>query len=144
MTAQGVRVVETDAERADALAVRHAVFVDGQGVPEARERDGRDDAAVHFVAYDDDTAIGAARLREVESGTGKVERVAVREARRGEGWGRRIMAAVEDTARERGLDTLVLHAQTHVEAFYAARGYETVSGEFEDAGIPHVEMEKRL
>jgi predicted GNAT family N-acyltransferase len=144
MTAQGVRVVESDAELEDALAVRHAVFVEGQGVPEDRERDGKDDEAVHFVAYDEGRAIGAARLREVGPGTGKVERVAVRESRRGDGWGERIMAAVETVARERGFHTLVLHAQTHVEGFYAALDYETVSDEFEDAGIPHVEMEKRL
>lgn len=144
MTASGVRIADTETERADALTVRYAVFVDGQGVPEDRERDGRDDDATHFVAFDDGRAIGAARLREVEPGTGKVERVAVREDRRGEGWGERIMATVEDAARERGLSTLVLHAQTHVEAFYANLGYETTSDEFEDAGIPHVEMRKSL
>jgi len=143
MTASGVRVADTETERADAFAVRYDVFVEGQGVPEDRERDGKDDEAVHFVAYDDE-AIGAARLRAVDPDTGKVERVAVREARRGEGWGQRIMAVVEDAARERGFATLVLHAQTHVEGFYADLGYETVSDEFEDAGIPHVEMEQRL
>jgi predicted GNAT family N-acyltransferase len=144
MTAQGVRVVETDAELANALAVRRAVFVDGQGVPEDRERDGKDGEAVHFVASDDGRAIGAARLREIDPSTGKVERVAVREPRRGEGWGRQIVAAVETTARDRGLSTLVLHSQTHVEGFYADLGYESVGEEFEDAGIPHVEMQKSL
>lgn len=144
MTASGVRVAETETERADALAVRHAVFVEGQGVPEARERDGEDDGALHFVATDDGRAVGAARLRAVGPGTGKVERVAVREPRRGEGWGERIMDTVEAVACERNLTTLVLHAQTHVEGFYRRLDYETVSDEFEDAGIPHVEMEKEL
>lgn len=144
MTDCGVRVVETEADRADAFAVRHAVFVEGQGVPEERERDGEDDTATHFLAVDDGRAVGTARLREIDPGVGKVERVAVREVHRGEGWGQRLMAAVEAEARERGLDTLVLHSQTHVEAFYAALGYETVSGEFEDAGIRHVEMRKSL
>jgi predicted GNAT family N-acyltransferase len=144
MTDDGVRVAEGESERADAMAVRIAVFVDGQGVPEEKERDGKDDEAVHFVAYDDGTAIGAARLRPIGEGQAKVERVAVREPRRGEGWGRRLMAAVEDAARERDLADLVLHAQTHVEGFYADLGYETTSDEFEEAGIPHVEMRKRL
>jgi predicted GNAT family N-acyltransferase len=50
------------------------------------------------------------------------------------------MDAVESTARDREFGTLVLHAQTPVEGFYAARGYRTVGEEFEEAGIPHVEM----
>jgi len=144
MRETGVRVADTEADRADAYAVRHAVFVEGQGVPEARERDGKDDGATHFLACDDGRAIGAARLREIDPGTGKIERVAVREPRRGEGWGRRLLRRVEAIARERGLSTLVLHSQTHVEGFYADLGYETVGDEFEDAGIPHVEMRKSL
>jgi len=159
----GVRRVTTDDERADAVAVRHAVFVEEQGVPEDIEYDGRDDEAIHFVAYRDDRKggdgesgdgesgdggsgdpVGAARLRAVDDSTAKVERVAVRADARGEGWGRRLMAELEATAAERGVETLVLHSQTHVEDFYLQSGYETVSEVFEEAGIPHVEMEKSL
>ncbi len=144
MSSSGVRVATTDADRAAALRVRHAVFVDEQGVDESLEYDGNDADAVHFLAVDDGTAIGAARLRTVDDETGKVERVAVRDSHRGSGWGRKLMASVEDEARRRGLSTLVLHAQTPVEEFYQQLGYRTVSDEFEEAGIPHVEMTKRL
>ncbi len=140
MVDTGVVVADSEAQRADALAVRHAVFVEGQGISEDRELDGLDGDAIHVVAYDDGDPIGAARLREPESGTGKVERVAVRSGRRGEGWGRRVMETVHSTAQERGLPELVLHAQTDVEGFYHRLGYRTVGEEFEEAGIPHVEM----
>jgi predicted GNAT family N-acyltransferase len=50
------------------------------------------------------------------------------------------MDAVEERARRAGFETLVLHAQTPVEGFYADRGYRPVGEEFEEAGIPHVEM----
>jgi predicted GNAT family N-acyltransferase len=141
---QGVCLATTDEEREDAFDVRHDVFVAEQGVDEDIEYDDREDVATHFVAYDDGDAIGAARLREPDPGVGKVERVAVRESRRGEGWGRRLMDAVEATARERDLETLVLHSQTHVEGFYSELGYRTTSDVFEEANIPHVEMEKSL
>jgi predicted GNAT family N-acyltransferase len=144
MVESGVVVADTEGKRADALAVRHAVFVEGQGIDEDRERDGLDGQATHVVAYDDGDAIGAARLHEPEPGTGKVERVAVRENRRGEGWGRRVMATVHTAARERDLPRLVLHAQVAVEGFYRRLGYRTVSDEFEEAGIPHVEMVRAL
>lgn len=63
---------------------------------------------------------------------------------RGEGWGRRLMEALEAEARERGFDSLLLHGQTTAEGFYRGLGYETKSDEFDEAGIPHVEMRKSL
>lgn len=144
-----VRRARTTAERSDALAVRRRVFIEEQGVPEAIEVDGKDDEAVHFVAYDDGDAVGAARLRGVDGDpeaatTGKVERVAVLVDRRDEGLGRAIMAELEATARELGFDALILHAQLPVEGFYHALGYETTSDVFLEADIEHVEMEKVL
>jgi predicted GNAT family N-acyltransferase len=138
-----VAVVETDDEYEDALRVRREVFVAEQGVPEELEVDEHEDDATHFVAYDDGEPVGAARLREYERGVGKVERVAVVEARRGEGVGAAVMDAVEAEARGR-FDELYLHAQLPVAGFYERRGYEREGGEFEEAGIPHVAMRLSL
>ncbi|WP_276301177.1 GNAT family N-acetyltransferase [Halorussus lipolyticus] len=139
---------ETDAEEADALEVRRSVFVEEQGVPEALEIDGKDDEAAHVVAYrdaeDDSTPVGAGRLREIEDGVGKLERIAVLEPHRGEGIGSELVAELEAIADDRGLSMLTMHAQTPVEGMYRKLGYETTSDEFEEAGIPHVEMEKSL
>ena len=158
----GVFVVGTDAERDDAFAVRRSVFVDEQGVAAEVEYDEYDDPeadATHFVAYADGVAVGAARLRPANPGpdpdpdpdsapddgpTGKVERVAVAADRRGTGWGRRVMDAVEVRAREAGFERLTLHAQTRVRGFYDRLGYEAYGTEFEEAGIPHVAMDKEL
>ena len=139
-----VRVAESDADREAALAVRRDVFIEEQGVPEEVEMDGKDDEAVHFVATADGDPVGAARLREVGSGVGKVERVAVVADRRDEGIGRELMHTLEATAVERDIDRLIMHAQTHVEEFYRRLDYETTSDVFEEAGIDHVEMEKDL
>jgi len=135
----------TEREREDAFAVRREVFVEEQGVPEELEWDEYDEKSrtIHFVAYDDGDPVGAARVRPKSEGVGKVERVATLEERRGEGIGRALMAAVEDAARTE-YEKLVLHAQRHAESFYADLDYERVGEEFEEAGIPHVEMEKHL
>ncbi|MBB6646155.1 GNAT family N-acetyltransferase [Halobellus ruber] len=152
----GVFVAETDAERDDAFTVRRSVFVDEQGVDPGIEYDEYDEPdadATHFVAYADGEPIGAARLRPageaasaepVDGPVGKVERVAVAADSRGDGWGRRLMDAVEARAREEGFDELTLHAQTHVREFYERLRYEAYGAEFEEAGIPHVAMEKEL
>ena len=137
-----VRVAETEREREDAFAVRHTVFVEEQGVDEDLEYDDHDETAVHFVAYDGEEPIGAARLREYEDGVGKVERVAVLEPRREGGVGRALMAALEECAAALGLETLKLHSQTRAAGFYRDLGYQQRGEEFEEAGIPHVEMRK--
>lgn len=139
-----VRRVETDEEMADALAVRREVFIEEQGVPENLEIDGKDEESVHFVAYDSDDPIGAARFREYDDSTVKVERVAVVESERKGGLGREIMAVVEDTARAEGYESVLLHAQAPVIDFYERLGYEITSEEFEEADIPHREMRKPL
>lgn len=143
----GVVRATTDDRLDDALDVRREVFVEGQGVPADLERDDYDERAgtIHFVAYDGDRPVGAARLRPAGEGVGKVQRVAVRESDRGQGWGRRLMAALEDAAREAGYDRLELDAQTHAVTFYERLDYEVTSEEvFTDAGIPHLSMAKDL
>jgi len=143
----GVVRADTDERLDDALGVRHDVFVGEQDVSEELEYDGHDErpATVHFVAYGGARAVGAARLRPAREGVGKVQRVAVREADRGRGWGRRLMAAVEEAAREANYGRLELDSQTHAVPFYERLGYEVTSDEtFLDAGIPHLAMAKEL
>ncbi len=145
MTAYEWRRYPGDASLADAFSVRRAVFIEEQGVDEAEEMDGRDETAVHYVAYDaTGQPVGTARLCPPEGHVAKPERVAVRYAHRGEGLGHGLMERVEAEAREQGCTLSRLHAQTSVVSFYEQRGYEVTSAEFVEADIPHVEMEKPL
>ena len=139
----GVRVADAPGEREDAFGVRYDVFVEEQGISEELEYDDQEDESVHFVAYDGERPVGAARLRSVD-GVAKIERVAVLADARGEGWGARLMDAAESAARDREMERAELHAQTRVAAFYDRLGYECVGEKFEEAGIPHVRMVKGL
>ena len=111
-----------------------------------------DDTVVDTTDADTDTCSGNTKQSNCNLETavtetttiGKVERVAVLADHRNQGWGARLMQTVETHARQCGLSILRLHGQTRVESFYNACGYSTVSDVFEEAGIPHVSMEKRL
>ena len=48
-------------------------------------------------------------------------------------------AAIEEAER-RGLDEQRLTAQVHATPFYERLGFEVISDEFLEAGLPHVEM----
>lgn len=63
---------------------------------------------------------------------------------RGKSFGKEIIQAMEKVVQEKGFKKAKLNAQTHAEGFYQKLGYHTISGEFMDAGIPHVTMIKEL
>jgi predicted GNAT family N-acyltransferase len=122
-------------------AVRQAVFIDEQGVPEALEWDEHDAVALHLLATaSDGTPVGCARLLP----DGHVGRMAVLPAWRGRGVGRALLAAATCAAQSRGHTCLRLSAQTHAAAFYAHAGFAAQGDEYEEAGIPHIAMQKNL
>ena len=135
---------DTAALRTKAFALRHAVFVVEQRVPEALERDGLDGEAFHAVALDGEDCVGTGRLVRQPDGVGRVGRMAVAAAWRRRGVGERVLAALEARARADGLREIELHAQCYVEGFYARHGYARAGEVFEEAGIDHVVMRKRL
>jgi predicted GNAT family N-acyltransferase len=139
-----VKAVETDAERAAAYALRREVFVLEQRVPEDLERDAEDAGAFHAVALDGGRCVGTGRLVRQAGGVGRVGRMAVARDARRRGVGDRVLEALEARARADGLREIELHAQRYVEAFYRRHGYAPEGDPFEEAGIDHVVMRKRL
>ncbi len=141
-----VAVVSADSEalRAQASALRHDVFVEEQRVPVELEQDEHDAAAFHVVALEGERCVGTGRLVRQAGGIGRVGRMAVRRGWRRRGVGARVLAALEAKARAEGLFRIELHAQCDVEAFYRRAGYTREGEPFEEAGIEHVVMRKRL
>ena len=137
------RYAMTVQDREACFAIREEVFVRGQNVPLALERDEYDDGAAHILAQDENGRfLGTARLRFLDD-TAKIERVAVLEEARGKGIGRGLMAFIIEKAAEKGdIAKLKLGSQCHAIPFYAALGFETVGEEYMDAGIPHRDMVK--
>lgn len=122
-------------------AIRRTVFIDEQGVPEEMEWDEHDAASLHFLAVaDDGTPIGCARLLP----DGHLGRMAVLPAWRGRGIGRALLAAAVEAARMHGHTMLRLSAQTRAADFYARAGFVPAGAEYDEAGIPHVAMQKDL
>ncbi|MGP4041142.1 GNAT family N-acetyltransferase [Gracilibacillus sp. D59] len=138
-----LKVVKTDKELQDAYKVRSIVFVEEQGVPEELEIDDLEQEALHFVGYHNDEPVAASRMRLVD-GYAKMERICVLKSQRGRGYGKDILLYMEDKAKEKGMKKSKLNAQIQAEKFYQSLGYETISGKFMDAGIPHVTMTKSI
>jgi predicted GNAT family N-acyltransferase len=143
---KGERIIEiefaSDLMR-DAFELRYEVFVDEQGVPRELEVDEFDPCATHLVAIRDDQVVGTLRMLD-HDGAAKIGRVAVRAAARRTGVGARLMDRAAAIASERGFAEIVLHAQVAVAGFYRRLGYVAEGDRFDEAGIPHIAMRKKI
>ena len=140
-----VRVGSWDDLGRDAQLIRTEVFVQEQRIPAEMEWDEADRACVHAVAYNRfGMPLATGRLLEHVPGVAKIGRMAARRTMRGGGVGRAVLDALMQAARERGYREALLHAQTSAAGFYSRAGFVTRGPEFDEAGIPHVEMVKVL
>ena len=146
------RPVRTNADWDAARAIRERVFVKEQACPPEEEWDAWDEPEArgttchHLLGTLDGRPVAVARWRPVayeKAPAAKLERFAVVPEARGQGLGRDMIAATIRDAEAAGFETLILHAQAHLEKLYASFGFERVGDLFEEAGIPHVKMVRR-
>lgn len=110
-------------------------------MPESLEWDEFDVVSQHALALDvHGQAIGTGRLLP----DGHIGRMAVLHEWRCRGVGGAILEFLVDCARRRGDTVLHLNAQTHAIGFYERHGFIAHGEEFQDAGIPHRHMIRKL
>ena len=127
--------------RAEAAPIRYAVFVDEQRVPEDLEIDAFDPLSVHALARDSaGKPVGTGRLLP----DGRIGRMAVLPEARGSGIGSALLRALMDESRRRGNREALLSAQVHAAPFYQRHGYAVEGDPYDDAGIAHVDMRRKL
>lgn len=143
--------VKSEGDLLQALAIREVVFIEEQRVTEGIERDAEDARAHHVLAMQAGHAVGTGRLvmltnaPEGESGSwAQIGRMAVLQANRKGGVGSLLLKALEEEALRRKVSGILLHAQLTAMDFYKRHGYAPRGAVFEEAGMPHLEMTKRL
>lgn len=136
-----IRVVDWATGEAKLRAVRLAVFVVEQNIPEELEWDAFDPASVHALAEDrEGVPIGCGRLLP----DGHIGRVAVLSDWRGQGVGAALLTRLVDLARAQGHARVLLNAQAQAMPFYERLGFAPTGEAFVEAGIPHVTMQRLL
>lgn len=122
-------------------SVREHVFVAEQGVPRDLEWDELDPACHHVIARDaSGHPIGTGRLTPDH----RIGRMAVLAPWRGKGVGDALLRALLDEARKLGWWEVTLHAQVSAINFYARHGFLPYGPRYEEAGIAHQSMRRRL
>ena len=136
-----IREASWPADRMALENVRCEVFVKEQNVPRNLEFDGRDANALHWLALTrEEEPVGTLRLLP----SGQIGRAAVLPAYRGRGVGSRLLRHATAAAEAQGWGEVWVNAQYVRRGFYAAHGFIVISDLFQDAGIPHQRLLRRL
>ncbi|TVP85958.1 MAG: GNAT family N-acetyltransferase [Thioalkalivibrio sp.] len=141
MTRIRIQEASWPADRVALQTVRCEVFVKEQNVPRSLEFDGLDATALHWLALTpEEEPVGTLRLLP----SGQIGRMAVMRDHRGRGIGSRLLNHAIAAAEAHGWDEVWLNAQYASRGFYAPHGFIVISDIFEDAGIPHQRMLRRM
>lgn len=129
-----------------AAPVRHAVFVEEQGVPAEEEWDLADRYCRHVLIEDstqtppEQAGVATGRLLP----NGRIGRMAVRQDHRQSGLGGWVLHRLMQEAKALGMAEVSLHAQEHALGFYARHGFVAEGPVFMECEIPHRQMRRAL
>ncbi len=123
--------------------IRREVFIEEQNVPEELEIEGDDYKCTHIALEQNNIVIATARLIEKADGL-YIGRVAVLKDYRGKHLGKKVMEVMHEYLLQQNVKEVYLNAQVQVIDFYKKLGYVEISELFEEAGIQHKKMIKKL
>ena len=109
------------------------------------EKDELEDNAVHRIAILEDNVIACGRLHFIDKTTAQIRYMAVAKDFMKKGFGSRILASLEDAARDNNCETIFLHAREASVSFYKKRGYQLIEKShllFNE--IQHYKMQKQI
>jgi ElaA protein len=128
----------------DMLKLRVDVFVVEQHCPYP-ELDGNDKDCLHLRLLMDGELLACARLwRPTPEQHPRIGRVAVSPNHRGKRLGDALMReAIAEVEKLYPAEPIEISAQSHLQKFYGSLGFEVISEEYLEDGIPHVDMLRR-
>jgi predicted GNAT family N-acyltransferase len=104
---------------------------------------GSEAAQWHFGLFSDQgDLLACVIVVPLDSTTAKIRQMAVRPNQQQSGLGSKLLTAVHDDCRQRGVQRITMHARVSAIGFYQRLGYTITSAEFVEVTIPHVVMEQ--
>ena len=128
-----------------AATLRREVFANELQIAHGLDHDAADDMAVHALLRNRlGTPLATGRLVQEGPALARISRVAVSRTMRSTGFGRVVMEALMQFAAGRGDTRVVLQSQCSAEGFYTHLGFMPIGEPYVEAGVPHIDMARRL
>ncbi len=128
------------AELYEILRARAEIFLLEQHIIE-QDMDGIDYDCLHCFLWEDGKAVATLRAFYSDEAKTKVKIGRVVTITHGKGHGKLLMEGSLAAIKEQmPYETLYVHAQTQAAGYYERFGFSPIGAEFDEAGIPHIEM----
>jgi predicted GNAT family N-acyltransferase len=125
--------------------LRYSILRKPWNEPKGSERDDQEDTSFHACAKYNNKIIGACRLQFIDEQTAQIRYMCTENEFQGKGVGKKLVDFVEDYAKSKHVNKIILHARGNAVEFYKKCGYKTVATSYLLFGcIPHFLMEKQL
>lgn len=129
----------------ESVALRYEVLRKPLGLQFSAEQLSAEWSDMHLAAFDEQGKIvGILLLTPLNDHTVKMRQVAVLPSCQGKGVGQAMVDYAEELARSKGFSHISLHARETAVPFYLKLSYEIMGDRFEEVGIPHFKMEKKI
>jgi predicted GNAT family N-acyltransferase len=131
-------------EQLESIELRHQVLRKPLGLSFSPTELEAEKEQIHLAAYYNNFLAGILLLVPIHENEIKMRQVAVSPELQGKGIGKILVAYSEFYAKNKGFNKISLHARVTAQAFYTSLGYKLVGDLFEEVGIPHVKMIKKI
>lgn len=140
-----IRSPLSDNEWTDYYNLRYRMLRQPWNRPLGSEKDEIENECIHAAFFENDKILGVCRLQINDNKEGQIRYMAVENGLQGRGIGKKILAYIEQKAREKALAFIVLHARENAVMFYQSCDYKIITDSYLLYGvIPHIEMRKEL
>lgn len=145
-----IKLAETAEEIEKALELRYEVQFKPWGLTREQSVKEQPSEQSFTIIFDEDGQIlAAATVFVVGDAKAELLHLAVSAEHQSKGIGKKMVLAIEDILRKKGLEEIVIVARDYLQKFYADLGYEAIGElveypEFAEKGVFHQRMVKRL
>jgi predicted GNAT family N-acyltransferase len=133
-----------DPEYAKELMLRWEVWGKSQGCPPEKDIDLQEQQSLHFIALEKGNVVGCVLFHQEAPEKGKIYQMAISEEYHGQGFGRKLLGALEKMLEKRGIKEVHLQAESDVIGFYSQMGYHPEGSCITEQGVLYQPMRKSI
>ena len=118
-----VQIANTQKQIDDIIDLRYDILRKPWNQSKETSTDGMEDKAINAFIEDNGKVVACGRLQDNGGGIGQIRYMAVDDNYQGKGFGKLIVAKLEEEAKQIGLKTIELQARENALEFYKSQGY---------------------
>jgi predicted GNAT family N-acyltransferase len=140
-----IKLIDTGTKAYEEMAaLRRKVLLAPIGIPPSYINPQQEAKDILIGAFEKDRLVGCCVLTKLDVHTVQLRQMAVDASVQKKGIGAALLLFAESLAKEKGYQTLMMHARDEVLDFYKKCGYQITGEQFFEVGIGHHKMERAL